>query len=443
MPASAFDSAALRDLLSDRETAALFTDTAELRAMLLVWGALAQAQAQAGLIPETAARAIQRAAMEIQIDPAALAQATGQNAVVVPALVAQFRAEMKAPEHAQYLHFGATSQDIIDTGLALRLRQVIGLAETRLAALLRALGVLARDHAATVMAGRTYGQIATPITFGAQVAGWGAPLLRLHADLPRLRAGVAQVSLSGAAGTLSAMGPRGPEVRAALARGLGLADPEASWHTGRDGPAGLAAWICQVTQQLARIGEDLVTLTSSDVGEVRLPAAGASSTMPQKQNPVGPSVLVALGRLTLGLNQVMQGAAVHRQQRDAGAWIAEWLSLPQMCLALGRGLTLAGGLVPGLVPVPDRMARNLDDGSGLIFAEALSFRLARDMPRPEAQAEVKALCREVLAKGGSLAARAAARWPDRDLGGAFDPAAQTGTAPEEARRFAAATGALT
>ena len=436
MPASPLDSAIYRDLLGDAEVARLFSDTAEVRAMLLVEGALAEVQGELGLIPETAARAIHRAAMELQIDPSALAAETGRNAVPVPALVEAFRAEMKAPEHAQFVHWGATSQDIMDTALVLRLRRVLEIAEARLDATLAGLAALAETHAELPMAARTYGQAATPTSFGAIAAGWGAPLLQLKADLAALRPRVLVVSLGGAAGTLAAMGARGPEVRARLAGRLDLGDPGASWHADRDRMAALAGWLTRATAAPGKMGEDLTLMSQTGIGEVALGQGGGSSTMPQKENPVLPSLLVAIARTMAGLNGVMQGAALHRQSRDGAAWISEWLTLPQMCCLAGRSLSVAGELAATIRPLPGRLAATLDDGTGLIHAEALTFALAARMPRPEAQAAVKALCREAAATGASLRALAERDHPG-DWAAVFDPARQLGAAPAEARAFAA------
>lgn len=435
MPASPLDSAIYRDLFGDAEIARLFSDTAEVRAMLLVEGALAEVQGELGLIPETAGRAIHRAAMELQIDPSALAAETGRNAVVVPALVAAFRSEMKAPEHAQYVHWGATSQDIMDTGLVLRLRKVLETLETRMGAALSALATLAATHAETPMAARTYGQAATPTSFGAVAAGWGAPLLALRDDLAALRPRLLVVSLGGAAGTLSAMGPQGPDIRARLAERLGLGDPGASWHAERDRIAAFAAWLTRLTGALGKMGEDLTLMAQSGIGEVALGQGGGSSTMPQKSNPVLPSLLVAIARQTAGLNTVMQGALVHRQGRDGAAWFTEWMTLPQMCLLAGRALSVAGELAADIRPLPDRMAAGTRDGSGLIFAEALTFALAERMPRPGAQEAVKALCREAVATSTPLRTLAERDFPG-DWEAVFDPAGQLGTAPADARAFA-------
>jgi len=435
MPASAADSALYRGLFNDEETAALFTDSAEIRALLLVEGALARVQGEMGMIPMEAAAFIDRSAREVLIDPAGLARETATNGVPIPALVAAFRKAMEAPEHSQYLHWGATSQDIMDTGLALRLRRLTAIWDSRLQDLARRLGDLAESHADLPMAARTYGQVATPGSFGALVAAWGRPVLRHRARLADLAPDLALVSLSGAAGTLSAMGPEGPAVRANLARVLGLSDPGCSWHAERDRIDAFAAWMAGICVSLGKMGEDLIIMAQSGIGEIAIAGAGGSSTMPQKQNPVGPSVLVALARQAAGLAATMQGAGIHRQQRDGAAWFVEWLTLPQLCITTGRALSLALDLAGRITPMADAMAAGLDDGTGLIHAEAYSFALARHMPRPEAQARIKALCTEAKTRGTSLPDLVARDFPDLDLAAAGG----LGTAPAEARAFAAAT----
>lgn len=442
MPASPLDSSLFRGLLGDDEIARLFTDTAEVRAMLLVEGALAEAQGALGLIPEASAAFLKRACHEVQIDPAGLAERIAVDAVPVPALVEATRKALEAPAHAQYLHWGATSQDIADTALVLRLRQALAIQEARLIALARALGRLARDHADTPMAARTYGQAATPTSFGAVVASWGAPLIRHLERLTELRPRLLVVSLSGASGTLSAMGPDGPAVRAGLARGLGLSDPGASWHSQRDRIAELSGWLTAVTTSLGKLGEDLILMSQTGIEEVALGQGGGSSTMPQKQNPVAPSVLVALARQSVALNGALQGGNVHALQRDATAWITEWLALPQLVIGAGSALLKAQSLAGTLSPNAGRMRAALDGGLGLIHAEALSFALAARMPRPEAQAAVKALAREARETATPLPELAARAWPGTDWATLLSADGQMGTAPAEARAFAAAADAL-
>lgn len=438
MPASPGDSALYRGLFGDAELARLFSDTAEVRAMLLVEGALARAQGAAGLIPETAAAFLHRALQEIQVDPAGLAGQIAADGVPVPALVVAARKALEAPEHTRYLHWGATSQDICDTALTLRLKPALRIVDTRLAEAVAALAPLAEAHAETPILARTYGQGAVPTSFGAVVAGWGAPLLRHRDRLAELSPRLLAVSLSGAAGTLSVMGDKGPEVRAALAADLGLTDPGASWHATRDRIAELAGWCAALCASLGKMAEDLLILTRTGVEEVRIGTAGGSSTMPQKQNPVEPSALAALCRHGIGLAGLVTAAGMTRDQRDGAAWFSEWLALPGLILATGRAAALARDLSAGIAPDARRMAAALDDGSGLFMAEALTFALAETLPRPEAAAAVKALAAEARASGLALAALAARDHPGRDWAALLAPEAQLGLAPAEARAFVAA-----
>ncbi len=442
MPASPLDSAIYHRLFGDAEVGQLFTDSAEVRAMMLVEGALAKAQGEAGMIPAESAAAINRAALEVQIDPAALSKSVAENGIPVPGLVEAFRAAMQAPEHAQWLHWGATTQDIMDSGLALRLRQALTILDARLVEAIRALGALAEAHAETPMVARTYGQAAVVTSFGAQVASWGQPLVRHRARLGQVRADVTRVSLSGAAGTLSAMGPKGPEVRARLAEGLGLTDPGGSWHSERDGIGALAGWLTGVAGSLGKLAEDLLLFAQSGVGEVTLGGGGGSSTMPQKANPVLPSALSGIVRQVLALNSAVQSSLPHRQQRDAAAWMTEWLSLPQMVILTARALAIACDLARTTTPNERAMAAHIDATGGMIFAEALSFALAAAMPRPKAQAAVKSLVQAAKNSGRSLADVAHEAHPDLPLDPVFSAAAQLGTAPAEARAFAAVTRAL-
>ncbi len=437
MAASVFDSPLFNRLFPSGEVGKLFTDTAEVRAMMLVEGALAKVQGTLGVIPETAAAFLHRALMEIQIDPAGLADATGTNGVTVPGLVAAIRKALEAPEHAQFLHWGATSQDIMDTGLILRVRQMLNQNEEALRATIRALGAMAGEHADTPMAARTYGQYATGTSFGAVVAGWGTPLLGLLDEMENLRERVLWVSLSGASGTGAALGPQAAETRAALAKALGLNDPARSWHSDRGPIMALSDWLTRLSVALAKMGEDLTLMMQSGISEVTLDGAGGSSTMPQKQNPVAPSAMVALARQTVGLNAVLQGAGIHRQQRDGAAWFTEWLTLPQLCLSASSALIRARDLAGNIAPNPDAMATPLATGLGLIHAEALSFRLAETLPRPDAQAAIKALCKEAMTSDTPLQTLTARDYPQMDTADVFDPARQMGHSAQDARAFAA------
>lgn len=431
MSVSPFDSAIHRRLFGDDEMGRLFSDTAEIRAMMLVLGALAKVQGKLGVIPEMSGAFLARAMMEIQIDPAGLAESVGQNGVSVPGLVAALRKALDAPEHAAWLHFGATSQDIQDTGLMLRLRQALGLIDARLVGALGQLADLAEAEADTRMAARTYGQVAVPTSFGAMVSGWGWPVLRTLERLRELKPRLA-VSLSGAGGTGSMLGPDPAAIRADLAEALALTDPGRSWHAERALIRSVADLCAEVTVAAAKPGEDLLILARSDLGEVRLGGGGASSTMPQKENPVGPSVLVALARVSSA--QCAALGAAHREARDGAGWFTEWLVLPGLLMAAGKAASLLGDIAAQVTLDRDAMATRLDDPLGLIHAEALSFALAQVMPRPEAQAEVKRLALEAKTETRSLPDLVAAAYPGVDM----SRLESLGTAPQEARAFARA-----
>ncbi len=438
MAASVFESPMFAKLFPTGDAGRLFTDAADVRAMMLVEGTLAKVQGELGVIPQDSAFFIQRAAMECQIDPAGLAPEIGQNGVSVPSLVAAFRKAMEAPEHAQYIHWGATSQDIIDTALMLRLRQLLAICDKDLQTILTTLAALANMHAETPMAARTWGQHATLTSFGAQVAEWGNPLLSLHEELPELRNSCLMVSLSGAAGTSSAL-PDPVKTRTALAKALNLQDPGRSWHTDRTPILRIGDWLNRLTQALAKIGDDLIAAAQSGIEEITLSQSGSSSTMPQKQNPVGPSALVALAHQSAGLSAILSNASVHKHQRDGAALFSEWMSLPQICLSAAAALSIVKSIAPQIAPDADRMKSTIPD---LIYSEALSFALVAHMRRPEAQEAVKTLAAESRASGVTLASLAQARWPQLDLSKAFDLAIQMGQAPALARDFANRANAL-
>lgn len=435
MAGSVFDSPLHAKLFPAGDMGRLFTDTAEVRAMMLVEGSLAKVQGTLGIIPEISAAAIHRASLELQIDPSGLGTATGQNGVSIPGLVAEFRKLMQAPEHAQYLHFGATSQDITDTALMLRVRQLLALQENGLKTLVRDLARLARDHATTPMVARTYGQSATLTSFGATVAVWGHMLADLMDALPALRDDVLWVSLSGAAGTGSVLGPNPDEVRQHLAAAVGLRDPKRSWHADRGPILRLAAWQTQLAAALGKIAQDVWIMTQSGMKTVTLGAKGGSSTMPQKENPVQPSAIIALANMASGLNATLTQAAQHREARDGAAWFTEWMALPQLCLTAGSALTISGTMIEGLAPNTDAMAVQIAETHDMIMAEAVTFALAKTMPRPDAAALLKEAVQQAMSQGTGLLKIVQSRFPDLDMT-QFEPQHQLGAAPNLARGFA-------
>jgi len=432
---SPFDSAIYRELLQDDETAELFSDTAELRSMIRVEATLARVQGELGVIPDASAREIYRAISDVQIDPASLAAATRRDGIPVPALVAALRTAMSSNEHAQYLHWGATSQDIMDTGLILRLQGVCKIVEQRLKILLQALADKAEVHAELPMAARTRAQIATPTSFGAVIAAWGSPLLDHLEALAQLNPRLLRVSLAGASGNSTALGDKAGAVRTALADELKLGDSTFSWHNDRSMLVEFASLLTRISGSLAKIGEDVILATQPEVAELRLAQGGGSSTMPHKNNPVLAETLVSLFRMSTAMEGLMTQAMLHRQQRDGVAWALEWHALPQICMASAKALAMAHDLARELEPDADAMEARLSSGNGLVYAEAISFKLAETLPRPEAQDEVKRLCAQALEQGGSLSQLVAQKFPEIDWSVLATPAAQLGDAPDQARAF--------
>ena len=436
MTVSPFDSAIYRELLQDDEVAALFNDAAELRAMIRVEAALAKVQGGLGLIPEDSAREIERSIVAVEIDPASLAAATRRDGIPVPALVAALRSAMASPEHAQYLHWGATTQDIMDTALVLRLRGVCDLVEQRLKLLLQALAGKADAHAELPMAARTRAQIATPTSFGAVVAAWGAPLLTHLEVLAQLKPRLLRVSLAGASGNATALGDKAGAVRTALAAELELGDSPLSWHSDRSTLAEFTSLLTRIGGSLAKMAGDIILATRPEVAELGLTEGGGSSTMPQKNNPVIAETLVSLFHLSSAMNGLMAQAMLHQQQRDGVAWALEWHALPQICMASAKALVLGFDLAGDLQPNARAMAAQLVARNETIYAEAISFKLAETMPRPEAQERVKLLCQQALEQACPLTQLLRQSYPDTDWSAIVTPAAQLGDAAEQARGFA-------
>jgi 3-carboxy-cis,cis-muconate cycloisomerase len=385
----------------DAEVAAILGDAARARAMVQVESALAEVQGRLGVIDPEAAAAIVAGLAGFEPDLPGLARGTAEAGVPVPALIGLLRRAIEGAA-AGYVHWGATSQDIVDTALVLQLREALALIEARLADLTDALAGLADAHRGTVTVARTRFQQAVPTTFGLKVAAWLAPLLRHRERLREFRPRLLVVQFGGAAGNLSALGARGVEVMEALARELGLGCPPMPWHSQRDTLAELASWLALVTGSLGKLGLDVLLLAQNEVGEAREAQGGGSSTMPQKANPVRAEALVALARRNATLVGGMHEAMLHAQERDGAAWQLEWAILPGMAGATATALSHARELVRTLVVDAARMRAVLDAARGLPLAEAISFALAEHLPRADAQELVKQASRDALASGKDL-----------------------------------------
>ena len=388
-------------LLADAEVATLLGDAAQARAMVRVEVALAVVEGRLGVIDGSAADAIVKALAGFEPDLADLARGTASAGVPVPALVAQLRKAVEGPA-ATFVHWGATSQDIVDTALVLQLRDVLAVLETRLAGLVGDLARLAEKHHTTPTVARTRFQQALPTTFGLKVAGWLAPLLRHRDRLAELSPRLLAVQFGGAAGNLAALVGLGVPVMENLAAELDLACPPMPWHSQRDNLGELASWLALLTGSLGKLGQDVLLMAQNELGELREAAGGGSSTMPQKSNPVRAEALVALARRNATLVGGMHQAALHAFERDGAAWQLEWATLPDMASTTASALAHACDLARTMIIDTGRMRAVLDDTRGLLLAEAASFALAEHMPRAEAQGLVRQACREALASGRDM-----------------------------------------
>lgn len=391
---SPFDSALYHSLLSDQEAGRYLGDKAQIRAMLLVEAQLALAQADCGLIPEDAAQAIAKAAADINLPAADLAADTGSAGVPVPALVQALK-NVLPKEYARWVHFGATSQDIVDTALVLNCRELLKLYEARLSQVIKQLLALATTHRNTLTAGRTRTQQAVPMSFGLKVANWLAPLLRQQERLNELKPRLLKLQLAGAVGTLSAMQDKAVAISANLAQRLNLSVGH-NWHTQRDSVAELANWLALTTGLLGKMGQDWLLLGQTEVGELTFSNGGGSSTMPQKCNPVSAELLVTLARHNAGqLGQIHQ-AMLHEHERSGSAWTLEWLVLPTMLMATAVALHHSSDALAHIKVNSEKMQANLGLYNGVIYAEAATFALAESMPRDQASALVKTACQQAL-----------------------------------------------
>ncbi|MBZ9884068.1 3-carboxy-cis,cis-muconate cycloisomerase [Mesorhizobium sp. CA10] len=341
MTVSPFDHPLLSGLLGDEEAARHFSVEADIAAMLSFERALAEAEAECGAISRDAATAISKALATFRPDTAKLRAGVAADGVVVPELMRQIKAAVGVP-HDAFVHFGATSQDVIDTSLVLRLSGAVEHVGLLLSENVVRLAGLEQDFKGRAMMAVTRMQPAIPIVVTDRIAAWRAPLQRHQERLKELSGRLLVVQFGGAAGTLEKLGDKAAAVRAALAAKLGLADAP-QWHNQRDALAEFAGWLSLVTGSLGKFGKDVALMAQAGT-DIKLSGGGGSSTMPHKQNPVKAEALVALARFNAVQLSGMHQALVHEQERSGSAWTLEWLILPQMVVATAAALRLAAEL---------------------------------------------------------------------------------------------------
>jgi 3-carboxy-cis,cis-muconate cycloisomerase len=397
---AAFVDPLLDPIFMDAGTSALFTPRAFFQRMLDVEAALARAQAELGVIPKGAAKPIAAACRADLHDFDAIGKAAteaGNLAIpMVKALTAAVDGKAKG-----FVHWGATSQDIIDTATVLQIRDALALFDQRLRRLGDGLATMAKRHRRTPMVGRTWLQHALPTTLGLKAAGWLDAVLRHGERLDEVRRRAVALQFGGASGTLASLSDRGVAVAERLAHLLGLADVATPWHTARDRVAEVATLGGLIAGTLGKIARDVSLMMQTDVGEVFEAAAsgrGGSSTMPHKRNPVACASILAAATMVPGLVATMLSAQVQEHERAAGTWSAEWPTLPEILKLTGGALLRTADLIDGLEIEAKRMRQNLDATGGLILTEAVMMSLGERIGRGEAHHLLEAASRKALAE---------------------------------------------
>ncbi len=428
------DSRLLGHLFSTTAMKDVFSDVATLGCWLEVEAALANVQANLKLIPEDAADAITAACKPEHYDLAELGAEIAAAAHPLTPVIAAI--EAKAGDHGQHVHFGATTQDVMDTGLALQMRAGLNLLIEEHQHLMSACVTQAKTWRSLPMAGRTHGQHAVPITLGLKFALLASEVQRHLVRLRELTA-VLPVQFAGAAGTLATLDGDGAPVRAALAKLFGLVDPQQSWHTARDLIAHITSQLAISAATCGKIAHEVVNLQRTEIAELAegaAPGTGGSSTMPQKRNPMLAQNIVALCRLLSVQPALSLEAMMHEHERDMSAWSIEWAAVPESFIYAHAAVAQCAQLVKNLQIDESRISHNLDLTGGLICAEAVMMDLAGDMGRSEAHHAVAELISQARQTGVSFSealnsdARISALRTPEQIAKLLDPANYTGDA---------------
>lgn len=415
--------------LTTRDMTDVFSDASFAHAMFCFEAALARAQAAEGVIPTPAANAIANVCKAELHDVSAIVAAAGRAGSLAIPLVKELTRTVALfnEDAAGYVHWGSTSQDVIDTALALVTRDAVSLIERDLDKLIAGLLELAQMHADTPMLARTLMQPAPVISFGLKLVNWVAPLLRTRVRLRETASRALALQLGGAVGTLSAMGEQGPAVARRMATDLGLALPAMPWHTQRDEWVRLGMEIAVLVGNLGKIATDLSLLAQGEIGELAEPAArgrGGSSTMPHKRNPIASMVALAAATRVPARAAALLSAMSQQHERGLGNFQAEIAEWPGLFLSAHGAVWSLAEALGGLQVDSRRMLRNIEATQGLVFAEAVAMRLAATFGRVQAFALVEDLSAQAVESGRpfkEVVADAVAS--DANLQRALDPAA--------------------
>jgi len=438
MSSHVIDMIMLRNVFGTAEMRAVWSDENRLQKHLDVEAALALAEAELGLIPADAAKVIAENARVELLDLQAIADEVQKAKHSLMPTIRALQA-LCGPEAGEYVHFGATTQDIVDTGMMLQLKEAHAIIVRDLSVVARQLARLAREYRDTPIAGRSHGMQGLPTTFGFKIAVLLSEVLRHLDRLKEAEARVFAGVIGGAVGTYAAFGPLGPEVEALALRKLGLAAPDICWHSSRDRQAEYVGILGMISATLGKLGNEFYNLMRTEIDELEEPFTSGkigSSTMPHKRNPAALEGVVSLSKPVRYNVALVQEAMIVEHERDAMSWRGEWIALPETCIYLSAQLASTKAVLEGLVVKPDNMRRNLDKLGGLLLSERVMFALADRIGKQTAHHVIYELSMKAVEENRPFKdvlledKRVSEALDERTLEELLDPAAYLGSAPQ-------------
>lgn len=404
MPSSIIDSDYYRDMFGTDEMRSIFSDQVRLQKWLQTEVALAKAQAEHNIIPKEAALKIIDAASMDNIDVKEMKEEFDKVGFPILPFVHQLTKACDS-ETARWVHYGTTTQDILDTGTVLQMKEAFPIIENDLKASIQALVKVSKEHRNTVMAGRTFQQQAAPITLGYKTAIWLDELLRHKERLEQLKPRVLVGQCSGAVGTFATLGDKGMDVQESMMDELGLHTPEITWHVARDRWGELLSWFSLVAATLGKIANEIAILMRTEIAELSEPfetGRGASSTLPQKRNPIECEPILAIAHKMRELASSQHTAMIQEHERGVGQMHLEWMLIPEAFVLMSGSLFHTKNILSGLYVNKEQMRKNLEMGGGLLMSEAVMMGLAPKIGKKKAHDLVYEIAGNAYEKGLTL-----------------------------------------
>lgn len=404
MPSSIIDSHYYRDMFGTPEMRNIFSDQVRIQKWLLTEVALAKAQSEHDIIPKEAARKIAEAATMNNIDVEEMKIEFDKVGFPILPFVHQLTKACD-PDTARWVHYGATTQDILDTGTVLQMKEALQLIGNDLESIIQALVKISKEHRNTVMPGRTFQQHAAPITLGYKTSIWLDEILRHKERFEQMKPRLLVGQCSGAVGTFATLGNKGMEVQKTMMQELGLHTPGITWHVARDRWGELVSWFSLVAATLGKVANEIAILMRTEIGELSEPfetGRGASSTLPQKRNPIECEPIIAIAHKMRELASSHHSAMIQEHERGVGQMHLEWMIIPEAFVLMSGSLSHSENILSGLHVDKEQMRKNLDMGGGLLMSEAVMMGLAPKIGKKKAHDLVYLIAGNAYEKGITL-----------------------------------------